>query len=109
MTFFELARSVRFVETDAVEGAELVMTSSQSWAERDLSALQPGQGKRTVSLDEGVDRTGPVALGVAAMKEDGGRLVLFGDSDFASNRYFDLQGTAISSSTRSAGWPRTRA
>ena len=92
MTFFELARSVRFVETEAVEGAELVLTSSQSWAEQDLSALQPGQGKRTVSLDEGVDRAGPVALGAAAQREGGGRLVLFGDSDFASNRYFDLQG-----------------
>ena len=92
MTFFELARSVRFVGTESVEGVELVTTSSQSWAERDLSALQPGQGKRTVSLDEGVDRAGPVALGVAAKREEGGRLVLFGDSDFASNRYFDLQG-----------------
>ena len=92
MTFFELARSVRFVGTEAVEGAELVTTSGQSWAERDLSALQPGQGKRTVSLDEGVDQAGPVALGVAAKREGGGRLVLFGDSDFASNRYFDLQG-----------------
>ena len=93
MTFFELARSVRFEKVGEVSGADLVKTSDQSWGEVDLSALEPGQGQRSVQLDDGQDRPGPVALGVAVKNEDGGgRLVVFGDSDFASNRYFDLQG-----------------
>ena len=93
MSFFELARSVRRLETASIEATELVSTSTQSWGEVDLSVLEPGQGDRTVKLDEGVDVPGPVALAVAAKREEsGGRLVVFGDSDFATNRYFDLHG-----------------
>jgi ABC-type uncharacterized transport system involved in gliding motility auxiliary subunit len=94
MTFFELVRSVRFEGQDRgdLEGVELVRTSPQSWAETDLGVLQ-SQGKRAVRLDPGVDREGPVSLGVAVQGtgQRRGRLVVFGDADFATNRYFDLQ------------------
>ncbi len=98
MTLFELARSVRFESDRAADsgltGTPLVLTSEQSWAEADVSVLSAGQGKRAISLNEDVDRVGPVALGVAvqAEGESGGRLVVFGDSDFAADSYFDVQG-----------------
>lgn len=99
MTVFELARSVRYEpsrvqDASSLIGAPLVLTSDQSWAEADVSVLSAGGGKRTIALDEGVDRMGPVALAVAVQDqgEAGGRLVVFGDSDFAADSYFDVQG-----------------
>ena len=89
MTFFQLVRSVELADVNS--GTVLVSTSAQGWAESDLEVLQ-GKGRRTVRLDE-VDRQGPVSLGVATGGEgSGGRLVVFGDSDFASNFYFNQQG-----------------
>ena len=97
MTFYELARSVA-LDSSVVAGkgstaAVLARTSSASWAETDLAVLgEGGGGERTVRLDE-ADRRGPVGLGAAvADTAGGGRLVVFGDADFASNRYFDAQG-----------------
>jgi len=98
MTFFQLGRSVRFDGGDRaeVEGVDLVETSAQGWAETDLSVLE-AKGRRTVKLDEEVDRPGPVSLAAAvwAKEEEGGegaRMVVFGDSDFATNQFFDYQG-----------------
>ena len=92
MTFFQLGRSVHFDEGAGREGAVLVQTSEAGWAETDLSVLT-GEGNQTVKLDEGVDPPGPVPLAVAARDpEAGGRLVVFGDSDFATNQYFAVQG-----------------
>ena len=98
MTFYELARSVGLdsaaVAAVPAAAAVLARTSSSSWAESDLSVLREtgGGGERTVSLDD-ADRRGPVGLGAAvADTVGGGRLVVFGDADFASNRYFDAQG-----------------
>ena len=92
MTFFQLGRSVHFDEGSGREGGPLVMTSEAGWAETDLSVLT-SEGDQTVKLDEGVDQPGPVSLAVAARDtEAGGRLVVFGDSDFATNQYFGVQG-----------------
>jgi ABC-type uncharacterized transport system involved in gliding motility auxiliary subunit len=48
------------------------------------------------SMDEKVDMPGPVPLAVVASKDLGenkkSRLVTFGDSDFASNGFFNVQG-----------------
>ena len=98
MTFYQLVRSVRF-DSQArpdLEGADLVTTSDQGWAETDLSALE-AKGKRTVTLDEGVDRPGPISLGAAVRGTAGDdgrapRLAVFGDADFATNFYFNQQG-----------------
>lgn len=97
MTFYELARSVRLdetaIETIQADAAVLASTSESSWGEVDLSVLRGGSGEATVSLDD-EDHRGP--LGVAVAVRDtvgaGGRLVVFGDSDIASSRYFGLQG-----------------
>ncbi|MEE2657080.1 MAG: DUF4350 domain-containing protein [Candidatus Latescibacterota bacterium] len=98
MTFYEIARSVRIDSATAanrgVQVSSLVMTSGQSWAETDLTVLQgTGGGDATVSLDE-ADVRGPIALAAAVHDTlgGGGRLVVFGDSEFATDRYFDLQG-----------------
>ena len=107
---FALARSVRAAPA-AAEGSvsELVMTSADGWGEKDLenlSAVEKGPG----------DLPGPVALGVAvelgpreapaeestpAGEAAGGeaaarqaRMVVFGDSDFATNGQLDQPGNA---------------
>ncbi len=82
-----LARSVRKGEAPPAAGAqvtELMHTSSQGWGETDLAHLD------AVAKDAN-DVQGPVSLGVAAeIAGQGGarpsRLVVFGDSDFASNQ-----------------------
>ncbi|HOL67911.1 MAG TPA: hypothetical protein PKX93_10695 [bacterium] len=78
----------------------LAKTSSASWAETDQAALRGG----TVSFDEKKDRRGPVSVaavsemtvtdtGIASDQESKkGRLVVFGDSEFVSNRFLKLQG-----------------
>jgi len=92
MTFYQLGRSVRFDNKldSHISGTELSLTSESGWAEKDLSVLT-GEGDQTVKLDEGIDIPGPVALGVAVEGETG-RLVVFGDSDFVTNQFFDYQG-----------------
>ncbi|MBI2503987.1 MAG: GldG family protein [Candidatus Latescibacteria bacterium] len=92
MTFYELCRSVHYSERSGLNGTDLVKTSKEGWAETDLGVLQ-AKGNKTVKLDEGVDRPGPISLAAAVdAGQGGGRLVVFGDADFAGNRFFDLQG-----------------
>lgn len=87
-TMFPEARSVRLTQAangaDGIEAVELLKTSPQSWAETDITK----QGGR-VEFNEGKDLKGPVSIGVAAQKKLGegksARLVVIGDSDFASN------------------------
>jgi ABC-type uncharacterized transport system involved in gliding motility auxiliary subunit len=54
--------------------------------------MKSGEAK----FDEGTDLKGPVSLAVAATKDAANnkkaRLVVFGDSDFASNSTYGLQG-----------------
>lgn len=92
MTFFQLVRSVQFAAGAGREATALVLTSEAGWAETDLGVLA-SEGDHTVKLDEGVDQPGPITLAVAVQSvETGGRLVVFGDSDFATNQYFGHQG-----------------
>lgn len=91
-TCFPLARSVKTGKaagSDAA-GTDLLNTSAQSWAETELKGNQ-------AKYDEGKDTKGPISLGVAASKRQGekeARLVVIGDSDFASNSYYRLLGNA---------------
>lgn len=88
MTIFPEARSVKVAEgsNSGVNTVSLLTTSEQSWGETDF---KPGVEPK---FDEGKDTKGPVSLGVAASKSMGpnkeGRLVVIGDSDFASNQAF---------------------
>jgi ABC-type uncharacterized transport system involved in gliding motility auxiliary subunit len=88
MTIFPNARSVKVGEgsNTGVNAVSLLTTSEQSWGETEFQAgVEP-------KIDEGKDTKGPVSLGVAASKSLGankeGRLVVIGDSDFASNQAF---------------------
>jgi len=102
MTFYPLARSVSFEQggREDVTGTELAKTSSSSWAESDLNVLKGAEARR----DPG-EKRGPISLSVAVtveVKKEGAseeasekqqaRLVVFGDSDFAKNRFFPQQG-----------------
>jgi ABC-type uncharacterized transport system involved in gliding motility auxiliary subunit len=91
MTFFPLVRSVipAMPPVEGVTTEPLLTTSERSWAETDMKNPE-------VSLDEKKgDIKGPVSIAVVATKDAGnnkkGRLVVFGDSDFAVNAYFNAQ------------------
>jgi ABC-type uncharacterized transport system involved in gliding motility auxiliary subunit len=91
-TFYPLARSVK--TGDSAKGemffTEILKTSEASWAETDLKGNE-------AKFDEGKDTKGPISLGVAASKKIGdkeSRLVVIGDSDFATNGYSRLAGNA---------------
>jgi ABC-type uncharacterized transport system involved in gliding motility auxiliary subunit len=108
LTAYPLARGLTLVD-GGVNGhnpAPVVQSSPQSWAEADIkSLLTSGE----VSLDEGKgDKPGPITIGAAvtASKPDAAppdpkaandpkpetRVVIFGDSDFASNGVLGIQG-----------------
>jgi ABC-type uncharacterized transport system involved in gliding motility auxiliary subunit len=112
MTIFPVVRSVTVSKKlpDGISAQPLVFTSPQSWAETDLKTLQEGRS----TFDEGSDRKGPISIAAVATvpvkKPAGGatatasgddkrplashaaRLVVFGDSEFANNNFFTLQG-----------------
>jgi len=99
MTFFPEVRSVTPKPKPApgCEVTPLVRTSPQSWGETNLRSEK-------ARFDEGKDLKGPVTIGVVVTKgvegerssssgkEIKARLVVFGDSDFASNAYYGLSG-----------------
>ncbi len=91
VTFFPDARSVTIArDVSGIGQVELVQTASQSWAESDLEAVANGA---EIVPDEGIDRLGPVSLAVAAENyETEGRVVVFGDSDFATDARFRAYG-----------------
>jgi gliding motility-associatede transport system auxiliary component len=91
MTFFPLARSVTPTATTA-EGEtvdKLLNTNERSWGEVNM---KNGEAQ----YDEGKDLEGPVTLAVAVNKNVNdskkARLVVYGDSDFASNAYYGTAG-----------------
>jgi ABC-type uncharacterized transport system involved in gliding motility auxiliary subunit len=117
MTAFHTARSAEAGKgtVDGVTAQNLLQTSAASWAETDLSLKEP------VEMDEGKDRKGPISLGaVATLKVSPApspspsappspgaspsaspeepastpeaRVVVLGDSDFASNALLTFQG-----------------
>jgi ABC-type uncharacterized transport system involved in gliding motility auxiliary subunit len=102
-----MGRAVAFVAACPVEKtepvppgkivSELLKTSSGSFALADISAIQEGGMLR---IDEATDRQGPITVGVAGQFDgpiptDGedpakSRFVVFGDSDFVSDRNLGL-------------------
>jgi ABC-type uncharacterized transport system involved in gliding motility auxiliary subunit len=85
MTFFPLARTVAIADTSKTEPqeTELLKTSAQSFT-------VPSLGNGTVKYDPKTDQRGPLSLGVAAQNASGkadSRLVVIGNSEFASNQW----------------------
>jgi ABC-type uncharacterized transport system involved in gliding motility auxiliary subunit len=101
-TAFPAVRSLRFdpAKMNAFKHDDLVMTSDKSWGEVDLKSRQ-------VTYDRLRDIKGPLTLAMAvqpippkkqpapsdaAVPSSAARLVVFGDSDFATNSFFRLYG-----------------
>jgi ABC-type uncharacterized transport system involved in gliding motility auxiliary subunit len=99
-TMFHVARSAQPAASAAGALVSIVRTGEQSWAERDLDRLLT---KGEAEFTEGTDLKGPVSLAVAGTLQLGApppppaegeapaeptpaRLVVVGDSDFASNQ-----------------------
>jgi ABC-type uncharacterized transport system involved in gliding motility auxiliary subunit len=91
-TLFHVARSIEIDEGGSGEFQPIVYTGKKSWAERNLDLLV-ASGRFDF---DGDDRIGPVpvaAAGVLKSQEDGaeasveGRVVVIGDSDFATNEF----------------------
>src|SRR5262249_21780551 len=116
LTVFPLVRSVQ-VAKDLPKGITaqgLAMTSAESWAETDLKALL--HESRTPSLDADSDRRGPITIAAVATinpsntdtatsgsaeptdqsekdkSAHAARLVVFGNTEFANNSLFQIQG-----------------
>lgn len=106
MTAYPLARSITPVPggVGGRTAQPLVTTSDRSWAESDLAGMLTS---KKVALDPGKDKPGPVTLAAAvsapstepakpdtppdAPKPEA-RMVVFGDSDFASNGALGIEG-----------------
>jgi ABC-type uncharacterized transport system involved in gliding motility auxiliary subunit/uncharacterized membrane protein YidH (DUF202 family) len=91
VALFNTARSVRAHTAGKSTFTDLVQTSAKSWAETDVARME---SKGEVEADD-KDIRGPVPLGVAGELTIGdgaaakhARLVVFGDSDFATNQLF---------------------
>ncbi|MBW2623679.1 MAG: GldG family protein, partial [Deltaproteobacteria bacterium] len=117
-SFFPLARTVTVMddEVKGVSAVNLARTENQAWGETNMPDLRQGQAQ----FDEGEDLAGPVSVAAVGAvqaekiipkkdektdeEEDGnaprnvnenpgsGNFVVFGDSDFVSNSYINLQG-----------------
>ena len=93
---FSLARPLTVTEepVDGVDVVSIAATSPDSWAM--VGASQPPDGE--VHFRREVDQVGPFSVGVLATvaaadpNAQPGQLMVFGDSDFASNFYFNLLG-----------------
>ena len=90
-TIYPTSRSIQTSnEVENVTFTPLAMTApfNTSWAETDLELLEQGE----VEPNEEEDIPGPVTIALAAENyETGSRLVVFGDSDFASDNAFYTQ------------------
>jgi ABC-type uncharacterized transport system involved in gliding motility auxiliary subunit len=89
MTFFPLARTMSIADKNKtdVQDIELLKTSAQSFT-------IPNLDQKEVKFDPKTDTQGPLSLGVAGDKKNGdkdSRVVIVGDSDFASNQWAGLQ------------------
>lgn len=104
-TFYPLTRSMaRAGSLPGAEVSSLVLSSPHSWSETHLDALRDKDAD-AVEYTSGADRPGPlwlamavegpVTMAVKAGAERRGaraRMVVFGDSDFASNRFVEKVG-----------------
>jgi len=81
------ARSVSWTEAKdrSIKTGGLITTPSDAWAEESAESLT----KELVQYDKGEDTGGPITVASAAWKEGKGgmRLVVIGDSDFATKNY----------------------
>jgi ABC-type uncharacterized transport system involved in gliding motility auxiliary subunit len=104
--FFPVALEVKTTDKmpERVSAQILAKTSPNSWLERGTEERQGiARGEGRLAFNEGVDEKGPVpvvAVATVTARREGSadteprkaRIVVFGDSDFASNNYLNLSG-----------------
>jgi ABC-type uncharacterized transport system involved in gliding motility auxiliary subunit len=90
VSFFPTARSLTINgKIQDVQTTSLVSTVDRAWGETDFTALQSNQ----VSFDASVDFPGPLTIAAASQNSTtNGRVVVIGNSTFASDLYFDQYG-----------------
>lgn len=88
--FFPYTRSVARMENapEDIGLSRIAVSTENSWAEFD---------KNVVQYDEGKDKPGPVAVAISAVKKLNDksketRLLVYGDSDFIKNAWFNILG-----------------
>ncbi|MGE5222677.1 MAG: GldG family protein [Omnitrophica WOR_2 bacterium] len=95
-TGFPTARSVTAGKAPSGETlTELIKTAGPqtgqmvTWGENDMAALKGGN----IQFDQGKDLPGPVSLAVSGERTSSkSRIVVFGDSEFASDQYYPFYG-----------------
>jgi len=87
VSFYPTACSLSITPSLPTSPVSLVTTNNSAWGETDFASMQTnGQ----VSFDPAVDVPGPLTLAVAAADTtSGSHLVVFGDTDSASNVFFN--------------------
>lgn len=94
VTIFPLARSIdASAQVEGITLTSLVGTdpNTQAWGETDFSVLE--QSNASVSLDPETDTPGPITLAAAGENiTTNGRVVVFGNSVFAADEWFDAYG-----------------
>jgi len=91
MTFFPLARTVGAADKKDYQKpvTDLLMTSNRSFAKNNWDEKQ-----KELKFEQGKDQPGPLTLGVSEDRKEGpkdARLVVIGNSAFASNAFLTLQ------------------
>jgi ABC-type uncharacterized transport system involved in gliding motility auxiliary subunit len=88
-SFFPLTRSLTLnFDNQEIQLNQLVATTDRSWGEKDFDSLT--EAGWPPSYDETTESLGPLALAAAAENlATGGRVVVFGTSQFASDQVFD--------------------
>ena len=86
------ARSLGLRPKDGVTQTDLILTSSQAWGETDFGDEAEGTNP---SFSESEDHAGPLSMAVAAENpESRARVVVFGNSAFATDDALDAYGNA---------------
>ncbi|HWP67204.1 MAG TPA: GldG family protein [Candidatus Limnocylindria bacterium] len=84
-----LAQTLRLVDRRGIESDYLAVTDNTAWADVDRRTLEAGPQP----FRAGHDRPGPLPVAVfARVGPSGGRVVVIGDADFATNLHLDLLG-----------------
>jgi ABC-type uncharacterized transport system involved in gliding motility auxiliary subunit len=91
VAFFPFTRSLTMAgSTEGVTLTPLVQTNERSWGETDMQSLT--QGGTQVGMDP-TEVQGPLTLALAGENStSGGRVVVFGTSNFAVDQIFDAYG-----------------
>lgn len=92
ITFFPIARSLTVsIGNTELQTSGLVYTIERAWGETDFDSI----ADNTFQYDAGADVGGPILIASAIENiTTGARLVVFGNSSFASDTYVDQYGNA---------------